>query len=91
MGMGNGLLVGDTPENREVAADGALFFALSSEDLTERMQLVLGDPQQLELLAAKARDRASSVYNWEGVADAYEALMSALSEQITVESGSKMQ
>ncbi len=79
MGMGNGMLVGDNPENREVAGETAIFFSLSEpEDLVEKMQLVLDDPGKLGKLAGKARARARSTYNWDLVTDAYETLMLSL-------------
>ena len=79
MGMGNGVLVSDNPENREVAGDGAIFFSLSDpEDLAQKMRLVLADPEQLDPLAERARRRARSTYDWEQVTDAYEALMLSL-------------
>jgi glycosyltransferase involved in cell wall biosynthesis len=86
MGMGNGLLVGDTLENREVAAEGAVYFSLSSEDLARNMSWVLANPNQLESLASAARGRARSVYSWERVVDAYEALLRILSRRKSMES-----
>ena len=79
MGLGNGVLVGDTRENREVVGDGALIFSLSEpEDLAQKMRLVLDEPDQLEVLARKARERLRGVFSWDRVADAYEALLKSL-------------
>jgi glycosyltransferase involved in cell wall biosynthesis len=80
MGMGNGVLVGDTPENREVAGDTALFFSLTSEDLAERIRLVLARPELLAELAEKARRRVRTHYSWDRVTDAYEKLLLSLPE-----------
>jgi glycosyltransferase involved in cell wall biosynthesis len=86
MGMGNGLLVGDTPENREVAADGAAYFSLSSEDLARGMSWALSNPNRLGSLASAARSRARSIYSWEQVVDAYETLLGILSRRKSMES-----
>jgi glycosyltransferase involved in cell wall biosynthesis len=79
MGLGNGLLVSDTPENREVSGEGAFYFALESpEDLTDKMALVLSEPERLATIAEKVLERASTLYDWEQVTDAYEALLQSL-------------
>jgi len=79
MGMGNGVVVSDVPENREVAADTALFFRFQgSPDLLETLRLALRDPEGLRCLAARARDRVHRLYNWEAVTDAYEDLFRRL-------------
>jgi glycosyltransferase involved in cell wall biosynthesis len=79
MGLGNGVLVGDSPENREVVGDGGLVFRLSQpEDLTEKMRMVLDEPEKLAALAGKARKRALDIYSWDRVTDAYEALLQSM-------------
>jgi len=79
MGMGNGVLVADTPENREVAGDGALFFSLAGpEDLAERLRQVLDNPGLLRPLSEKARQRVKSRYDWDRVTDRYEDLLLSL-------------
>ena len=81
MGMGNGCLVADTPENREVAGDAALFFSLKGpKDLAEKIQLALSNPETLRELSKKACTRVSTHYSWERVTDAYETLLSSLAE-----------
>ena len=81
MGLGNGVLANDTIENREVAGGGALYFRSEVEDLSERFRYVLEHPDELARTAAVARERIASSYNWEGVADAYENLLSVLVER----------
>lgn len=75
MGLGNGILVSDVPENREVVQDGALFFTLRDpEDLLGKMELALEDRQRLEALAEVARQRVRRHYTWDSVAARYESL-----------------
>jgi glycosyltransferase involved in cell wall biosynthesis len=82
MGMGNGVLVADTPENREVAGDAALLFSLSDpQDLTEKMRIAIEDPALLARLAERGRRRVREIYNWERVTDAYERLLDALARK----------
>jgi glycosyltransferase involved in cell wall biosynthesis len=91
MGMGNGILVADTPENREVAADGALFFSLAQpEDLSAKMRYVLTAPMELERVAQNARERVRSTYDWELVTDAYESLLQSLSSDASEASESRV-
>ncbi|GMR22925.1 MAG: glycosyltransferase [Acidobacteriota bacterium] len=75
MGLGNGVLVNDTPENREVAGDGALFFsAAGTEDLAEKLASALAHPETMKSLAERARQRVRELYSWDRVVDAYENL-----------------
>ena len=79
MGLGNGVLVNDTPENREVAGDGALFFsAADTEDLVEKLTSALAHPETMERLAERARQRVRKIYSWDRVVDAYENLFREL-------------
>ena len=81
MGMGHGALVADTPENREVAGDAALFFSLEGpKDLAEKIRFALDNPELLKELSRKARERVGTLYNWDRVADAYETLLLSLRE-----------
>jgi glycosyltransferase involved in cell wall biosynthesis len=79
MGMGNGVLVSDAPENREVAADSAIFYSLTrSEDLVEKMAFAISHPRELRRLAERARGRARTRYSWDQVVDAYESLFQSI-------------
>jgi glycosyltransferase involved in cell wall biosynthesis len=79
MAAGNLILAYDTPENREVAAGSALFFANETE-LTEALTRVVEAPDAPEhrALRAAARARAADSYSWPAVADRYEALFQQL-------------
>lgn len=76
MGFGRPLLVHDTPENREVAGETALYWdARRPETLTRALQVLLARPALAERLGAAARGRSLRLYRWEDVTDAYEALL----------------
>jgi glycosyltransferase involved in cell wall biosynthesis len=82
MGLGNGVLVADTPENREAAGDTALFYSLDGPDhLAERLRQALAEPELLTELSEKARLRVESRYNWDRVTDDYERLLLSLREE----------
>jgi glycosyltransferase involved in cell wall biosynthesis len=77
MGFGLPLLVHDTPENREVAGDTALYWdARRPGTLAEALAELASDPAGCDARAARARERAFARYRWEDVADAYERLLS---------------
>jgi glycosyltransferase involved in cell wall biosynthesis len=77
MGFGRPVLVHDTPENREVAGEAALFWdAREPATLSRLLSALLADPARREALGAAARRRATSRYRWDDVTTAYEALLS---------------
>lgn len=79
MGYGRPVLVHDTPENREVAGDAALFWdAREPATLARPLTGLLPDPALREALGAAARQRAAARYRWDDVAAAYEALLGGL-------------
>lgn len=81
MGFGNCILANDTPENREVAGDAALYFAAERPStLAAVMTTVLNDEASARVLGDKARKRALERYSWEGVADQYSQLLDRLLE-----------
>ena len=92
MGMGNGCLVADTRENREVAGDTGLFYSLKGpEDLAEKIQFALNNPETLRELSKKARMRVSKHYRWDRVTDAYESvLLSACRMELREEASAKV-
>ncbi len=77
MGFGNCVLVLDTPENREVAGDVALYYR-TAEELRERLREVLAHPERVALLRARAMERVQERYNWDRITDQYEALFRAV-------------
>lgn len=82
MGLGNGVLVSDTAENREVAGDGAYYFRPEVEELTERLRYVIENTDELVDTASVGRERIMSHYDWGGVADSYEDLLTDLAERV---------
>ena len=77
MGFGRPLLVHDTPENREVAGETALYFdARRPETLATALRENFSRPGASAALGAKARARALARYRWDAVVDAYERLLS---------------
>ncbi|MBK9965630.1 MAG: glycosyltransferase [Holophagales bacterium] len=79
MGFGRPVLSHDTPENREVAGDAALWWdARDPATLTRLLVTLLPDPARREALGAAARRRAGERYRWDDVTTAYEALLGGL-------------
>lgn len=82
MGAGNLVLVLDTPENREVAGDAAVFFA-DEEDLTRLLGWVAQLSQDdVEQWRARARALAAERYSWSAVTASY---LSALGRPTSVQ------
>lgn len=76
MGYGNCLVVNDTPENREVAGDAALYFrADAPETLAALLERLSADPQEALRFGRAAAARAAARYNWETIADQYAQLL----------------
>ncbi len=79
MGFGNCVLANDVPEHREVIKDAGLYFKTSDgEDLKNQMQFLVDHPDIIEIYRAKAVARIRLAYAWDRVADAYEALFTAM-------------
>ena len=80
MGFGRPVLSHDTPENREVAGDAALWWdARDPATLTRLLSALLPDLARREALGTAARRRAGERYRWDDVTTAYEALLEGLS------------
>ncbi len=78
MGFGRPVLVHDTPENREVAGDAALWWdARDPATLTRLLSTLLPDAARREALGASALRRARERYRWDDVTTAYETLLGA--------------
>jgi glycosyltransferase involved in cell wall biosynthesis len=76
MALGGCVIVSDTPQNLEVmGAEGWSFEAGSEDSLTERLQYVVGRPDEADAVRARARTRVEAVYSWDAVTDAYEQLL----------------
>ena len=78
MGRGNLVLYRDTPENSEVAGDAGVPF--TPGELAQKMQWLLDMSEaDREALRRKAAERATALYSWDAVTDAYERLLRGLS------------
>jgi glycosyltransferase involved in cell wall biosynthesis len=79
MGYGNCAVVNDTPENREVAGDAAIYFRTAEpETLAAALARLLADPAEAAARGAAAAERAARLYSWERVTDLYAALFERL-------------
>jgi glycosyltransferase involved in cell wall biosynthesis len=69
MGFGNCALVNDTPSNLEVIQEAGVSYAgrEGEADLRNKLQLLLDDPQIVNVYRARAKERASEHYRWEDV------------------------
>ena len=91
MGFGNCVLVNDTPENREVAGEAALYFdARHPQSLTALFDRVRVDPSLAERHRERAGSRARERYDWEVVADAYATLFRRLAGRPKALSGREL-
>lgn len=76
MGYGNCLVVNDTPENREVAGEAAVYFrAGAPATLAAALERLRSDPQEIARLGRAAAARAMERYNWETIAGQYASLL----------------
>jgi glycosyltransferase involved in cell wall biosynthesis len=72
MSFGNCVIANGTPENREVLADCGLFYEVNDfSELAERMQQCADQPELVNEIGRRARDRAMRSYSWDAVVDAY--------------------
>ncbi|MCX7712696.1 MAG: DUF1972 domain-containing protein [Chthoniobacterales bacterium] len=79
MGMGAVVIARDTPANRHILGDAALYFSPEDdEELSSLLKYLAGEGALLEDLAERARERIRRFYNWETVVDQYEALFQRL-------------
>jgi glycosyltransferase involved in cell wall biosynthesis len=79
MGAGNCVLVNDVPENREVAADAALYFdAHAPSTLAAALGRCAADPALIAACRERAAERARTAYSWDHVTDEYERLFRRL-------------
>ena len=81
MGYGNCVVVNDTPENREVAADSARYFdARQPSTLGAHLQALSDDPGLREEAGSRAAALAATRYSWEIVAQQYAELFRELAK-----------
>jgi len=74
MGYGNCILALDTVFNREVLADGGIFFPKDEEVLAGEIRKLEGDPARVSELRAMGPERIKANYTWEKIAGQYDAL-----------------
>lgn len=81
MGMGAVVLSRDTPANRHILADAALYFdPLDAKALPQLFRYAEQNPAQFAELSQRARERIRRNYNWEDVVTSYERLFEKLLE-----------
>lgn len=79
MGYGNCVVVNDTPENREVAGDVAVYFrAAEPATLSAALDWVLAHPEEVAARRAAAAERAQRRFSWQAVAELYAKLFRSL-------------
>jgi glycosyltransferase involved in cell wall biosynthesis len=73
MGAGRCVVYNDVPEHVEVIGEAGLSYR-GADQLRQRLQELIDDPQRVADLGAKAREIVARRYDWEDVTDRYEAL-----------------
>lgn len=82
MGYGNCLLVNDTPENREVAGDTALYFSAREPDtLSAQLNRLLQNPGDAEAFGERSAERALMLFSWKTVSTQYAELFRTLADR----------
>lgn len=74
MGYGNCILALDTVFNREVLADGGVFFPTNAASLAELIRSVETDPALVSSLRRMGPERIRANYSWEKIAVQYDDL-----------------
>lgn len=75
MGYGNCVLANDVPEHREVVGKaGVMFTTKDPNDLTNKIQFLVDNPQVVEKYRGLAVQRVRERYTWDKVTDDYEKL-----------------
>ena len=77
LACGNWVIAHDNPYNREVARDAAEYFRTPEQLARSLDELFRHGAARQALRAQRARAVVSEHYTWEGISDAYEALMRA--------------
>jgi glycosyltransferase involved in cell wall biosynthesis len=66
MAHGLPIVASDTPVNREICGDAAVYFSpLSAEDLTQQVRRLAQDPALKGKLGAVGRERAATLFRWD--------------------------
>jgi glycosyltransferase involved in cell wall biosynthesis len=74
MGYGNCILALDTVFNREVLADGGIFFPRDVHVLSQQIRDIEADPARVAELRRMGPERIRANYTWEKIAGQYDQL-----------------
>jgi glycosyltransferase involved in cell wall biosynthesis len=75
LSYGKCVLISDIPENLEVVGDcSPSFTSKNVVDLTEKLEMLLKDPELVKSYERKCRDYVSRRYSWDTIADSIESL-----------------
>lgn len=75
MGFGNCVIVNGTPDNIEVVGNAGIIYKKNDiEDLREKIEYVIRNPEVIRMYGEKARKRIKANYSWDTVTDKYESL-----------------
>jgi glycosyltransferase involved in cell wall biosynthesis len=82
MGFGNCVIANGTPENREVLSNTGLIYEINDvENLKEKIQFIVDNPEIIDEYGKKSRDRAEKEYNWNSIVDKYEKLFKRITDR----------
>lgn len=84
MAFGNCVITHDTAENLETIGDAGFAYngKAGAADLERVLAHLLADPELVADYAARAKQRADTVYTWDSVTDAYERLFYTLCNKV---------
>jgi glycosyltransferase involved in cell wall biosynthesis len=74
LGYGNCVLSYNVNYNAEVVADAAILYDKNVDDLRQKMQFIIDNPQKAEEFRKKAVRRIKDAYTWDSIVDGYEKL-----------------
>ena len=85
MAFGNCVVTHDTPENLETIGDAGLWYdgQAGAELLAPVLETLIAAPPLVEAYRQAAAGRAATVYSWEAVTDAYEALFKSTLHRVS--------
>jgi len=81
MGYGNCVLALDTVFNREVLADGGIFFPRDEAVLAGEMQALEANPARVAELRQMGPERIRKNYTWEKIAGQYDTLFQEVAKR----------
>jgi len=73
LGAGRCILSSDLQDNKEVGGDSVSYFKMGDvNDLREKLQALLDDPDSINVNCGKSISRAATLFDWERITDSYE-------------------